>query len=335
MASRPRPRVRRKLASLDVDADNIDAQGTASAFILGARRSPAPAIVANDTEPLDSDDDPTRTRRRKKALSFTWVSQPTLETTPEVDAESAVQASGPEPTSSAPAPQDRSRSCSVSPPPPEIDKEAESYARWAMEQVHSEHRRKLAELQVAMGPEHEDTSSDVSFELNADLAQYYRGQDAHKLRERAIALARERAEPQASTYEVVDDTSSPARAPVVYTIDDSSDDDVAAAVPPSSPPLPPPPPAQTAVASSPHDTRDDDTLLLTLRGARQLEVQVRVHATTQVSTMLAHFVQTHAPSLADAERTSAYLSLEGERLPSTNRVEDLDVEDGDMIDVMW
>ena len=256
-------------------------------------------------------------RRNRKALSFDWEAQ-----------EPRKEAARPlSPTNTIPEEvATHDRSVSLSPPPPELEQEAQTYARQAIEQVTNAQRDRLRALEATTGVV-DDLSSDTSLELNADLAQFYRGHDAHRLRERAIEREMER---QRSAQEERDWVSDEDRAEPtqVYEVLDSSDDERGLTEPTaSSPPSPPPPPPEA------EDTAG--TLLLILRGARHLEVQVRVRPTTRVCTMLAHFVHTHAHALSQEEKASIYMTFEGERVDPHTSVEELDVEDDDLLDVMW
>ncbi|WFD46226.1 hypothetical protein GLX27_000858 [Malassezia furfur] len=171
------------------------------------------------------------------------------------------------------------------------------------------------------------TSDDVSLDLNADLARYYKGPNAHKLRERAIARERElqalrqKQVEETEVNEILENSPPPAN---VITIDDSSDDEQPAATSTLRPPTPPAPPV--------HED-EGDTMSLVLRAAKGSAVPVKVRPTTKMATILAHFVQ-NADLTAD-EKANAYLSFEGERLPPSSAVQDNDLEDDDQLEVMW
>lgn len=259
----------------------------------------------------DDEDDAGRGRKRRKALSFDWISQ-----TESMRPSSTVSL---EP---APPPQtsERRRSASVSPPPPELEEEARTYALRAIEQVKRQHTSRLAALDVAL--EGDEAEPDTSLELNADLAEYYKGHNAKQLRERALARELDRQE-QAHVITLLDE-----EAPVVpvYEVDDSSESENAPA---------PDVAYLGSEAAHTQDTPPQDTLLLTLRGARQLEADVRVRPTTQMATILQHFVTMHADALAPHEASNVYVSFEGERVAPTSQVQELDLEEGDMLDVMW
>ncbi|WFD25200.1 hypothetical protein MNAN1_000166 [Malassezia nana] len=266
------------------------------------------------------EDDAGRGRKRRKALSYDWVSQ-----TDSIRSSSTVPdaTASPEPVRC----QEREHSASLSPPPPELEEEARTYALRVIEQVKSQHTSRLAKLDAVL--EGDDLPSDTSLELNADLAQYYKGHDAKQLRERALARELDRQE-QAHVVSLLEEDEE-AQAVPVYEVDDSSE------------PEAPPEPVQersddTTVGPEnpkPSSVPTSDTLLLTLRGARQLEADVRVRPTTQMATMLQHFLSKHAKALAPDEAKRAYLSFEGERLAPTSQVQELDLEEGDMLDVMW
>lgn len=201
---------------------------------------------------------------------------------------------------------------------------AQTYALQAIEEATHIQRDRLRALEETLRAS-DDAPGDTSLELNADLAQFYKGRDAHILRERAIEreMARQK---EAHRVEILPVPEDPIE---VYEVEDSSDAE--------------PAPTSTLGAEPEPDLAFDQTeasalegtLLLTLRGARQLEVCVRVRPTTQVHTMLDHFVSTHASKLSPSETASIYLSFEGERLDPSMSVEDLDAEDDDMLDVMW
>lgn len=317
MAGRPRPRARKKQASVDdrslvgVDDTFFIASRPRASQVDMAPEAEAPATAGDHDE-----DDVGRGRKRRKALSFDWVSQ-----SGSMHSSSTVS---PEPAPQPPGAVERERSASVSPPPPELEEEARTYALRAIEQVKRQHTSRIAALDVVL--EGEEADPDTSLELNADLAQYYRGHDAKQLRERALARELDRQE-QAQVVSLLEDEEDAPAVPV-YEVDDSSEpedlpapaDDVAGLV---------------REAAHAHDTPSQDTLLLTLRGARQLEVDVRVRPTTQMATILQHFVTKHADALSPQEASDAYVSFEGERLARTSQVQELDLEEGDMLDVMW
>ncbi|WFC94092.1 hypothetical protein MBRA1_000722 [Malassezia brasiliensis] len=113
------------------------------------------------------------------------------------------------------------------------------------------------------------TSDDVTLDLNTDLARYYKGPNAHKLRERAIEREREmqaqrqKQVEEAEVNEVLERSSPPAN---VITIDDSSDDERLIPMPVPKPPSPPAP-------ATHEDERD--TMSLVLRAAKGDAVPVK------------------------------------------------------------
>ncbi|WFD18369.1 hypothetical protein MCAP1_000571 [Malassezia caprae] len=298
MAGRPRPRARKKQASLDSGYLHGDAEDM---FFIASRPRTSQVTMPEAEAPAagDDEDDASRGRKRRKALSYDWVSQ----------AESIQSSNTVSPEPVPPQASVRERSASVSPPPPELEEEARTYALRAIEQVKRQHTSRLAALDAAL--EGDELDPDTSLELNADLAQYYKGHDAKQLRERALARELDRQE-QAHVMTLLDEEEPPAVP--VYEVDDSSEPEDAPA--PNVPDLVP-------EAAHAQDTPSPGTLLLTLRGARQLEADVR------------HFVSTHKDALAPHEASHAYVSFEGERIASTSQVQELDLEEGDMLDVMW
>ena len=62
---------------------------------------------------------------------------------------------------------------------------------------------------------------------------------------------------------------------------------------------------------------------------------VRVRPSTKIATMLAHFTRTYADTLDAQACEKAYVSFEGERLPPDTTVAEHDLEDEDMLEVMW
>lgn len=271
------------------------------AFFL-SRRSIPPALLDEPDEsasphsatPPPSDETSPR-RKRRRALPE-WVSRSgTSESASPTPQETAQ-----EPDTRIDAP--RSRSVSVT-PPPDLDEDMREFARRAVENVMRRDQTKAPEADddFELGA---PTSDDVSLDLNTDLARYYKGPNAHKLRERAIAREREmqaQRQKQVEKAEVneVNESSSPASN--VITIDDSSDDE--RPVPTPAPKLPTPP------APATHED-DGDTMSLVLRAAKGSAVPVKVRPTTKMATILAHFVQ-NADLTAD-EKANAYLSFEGE-----------------------
>lgn len=328
MAARPRPRVRKKQASLDARKwqDNADDE-----FFIASRPRAGQiemlmlpeAQESPTTAGLHDEDDAGRGRKRRKALSFDWVSQ-----TESIRSSSTVDGiASPDLEPSLLKTTERERSPSVSPPPPELEEEARTYALRAIEQVKQQHTSRMAALDVAL--EGEEADPDTSLELNADLAQYYKGRDAKQLRERALARELDRQE-QAHVITLLEDEEEAQPVPV-YEVDDSSEPEAPVAEPTFDRTAP------LNEEAHPEDTpsQASDTLLLTMRGARQLEADVRVRPTTQMATLLEHFVSKHAQALSPEEKSHAYVSFEGERLAPTSRVQELDLEEGDMLDVMW
>ena len=311
MATRPRPRPRVRRAETEDRAN----QGPDDVFFFAKRARTADARETTGGM-IEEADASGPTRRNRKALSFDWVAQ-----VPRKEVAQPLSSTNTIPEEAAP----HDRSVSLSPPPPELEQEAQTYARQAIEQVTNTQRDRLRALEATTGLV-DDPSSDTSLELNADLAQFYRGHDAHRLRERAIEreMERQRSAQDEREWVSYEDRAEPTQ---VYEVLDSSDDERVFRDPTAStPPSPPPPPDAEDTAG---------TLLLMLRGARHLEVQVRVRPTTQVHTMLAHFVHTHTHALSQEEKASIYMTFEGERLDLHTSVEELDVEDDDLLDVMW
>lgn len=231
------------------------------------------------------------------------------------------------PDTPAPAPS-RARSVSIT-PPPELDEDMREFARQAVENVM---RRNGTNIR------HEDddlaapTSDDGALDLNADLARYYKGPNAHRLRERAIAREREQQsqrQRRAEEAEVVEALHSASPPKNVITIDDSSDEEPAE-----------PAPMSAHAEPEPAIPEDANTLSLVLRAARGEPVPVKVRPTTKMATILSHFVQ--SATLSADEQSRAYLSFEGEvRVPLTQRlqlsscVQDNELEDDDQLEVMW
>ncbi|KAL4401503.1 hypothetical protein ACI68E_001145 [Malassezia pachydermatis] len=356
MATRPRPRVFRKTSSLSGTTKSdagLNTYTDDSFFVASRARTNTKLLVDDEVDSSfqpspetagdlsrECGDDIYRHRRKRKALDFDWVSQEP-HTTSHTDVQRLSVETPLSPsaantlaraTTLSDSLQNQKRDLSISPPPPDFEKEAQIYAQNAIAQVTSEHREKLAALQVDLGL-WDDNSSDTSFELNAGLAQYYRGHDAHKLREQAIAREKAREEQLAqqetttNVVQVSDDDEAPSQAPI-YIVDDSSDEEPTVSSTQEDTAVSAPQPSAFA-------QEDPDTLLVTLRGARQLDVQVKVRATTRMDTMLMHFLQTHASSLTAEEKAKARLYFEGELLSMTSSVQDIDLEDGDMLDVMW
>ena len=310
MATRPRPRPRVRRA----DTEDRPNQSSDDAFFFAKR---ARTADAQDTSGgmVEEAGVSGPSRRNRKALSYDWVAHG-----PKKEAVEPLPSTNTIPEESAP----HDRSVSLSPPPPELEQEAQTYARQAIEQVTNTQRDRLRALEATSSLV-DEPSSDVSLELDADLAQFYRGHDAHRLRERAIEREMERQRFVQEEREWVPDEDGGEPVQVFEVLDSSDDDRVLAKPTPSMPPSSPPPDAEDTAG----------TRLLMLRGARHLEVQVRVRPTTQVHTMLAHFLQTHTHALSQEEKASIYMTFEGERLDPHTSVEDLDVEDDDLLDVMW
>lgn len=316
MAGRPRPRARKKQPSLDGHEKVDDNFFIASRPPVGRIETLSPPPPSDQTD----EDDAGRGRKRRKALSYDWVSQTDSIRSSSTAPDARVS---PDPVRC----QERERSASLSPPPPELEEEARTYALRVIEQVKSQHTSRLATLDVVL--EGDDLASDTSLELNADLAQYYKGHNAKQLRERALARELDRQE-QSHVVSLLEEDEE-AQAVPVYEVDDSSEPEA---------PAEPVPERSADTTVGPEDPKPSsqpasDTLLLTLRSARQLEADVRVRPTTQMATMLQHFLSKHAEALAPDEAKRAYLSFEGERLAPTSQVQELDLEEGDMLDVMW
>lgn len=271
------------------------------AFFL-ARRSIPPVLL---DEPLESaspssatppPSDETSPRRKRRRALPEWVSRSGTSESASPTPQESVQ----EPDTRTDVP--RSRSVSVT-PPPDLDEDMREFARRAVENVMRRDQAKVPEADddFELGA---PTSDDVSLDLNADLARYYKGPNAHKLRERAIARERElqalrqKQVEETEVNEILENSPPPAN---VITIDDSSDDEQPAATSTLRPPTPPAPPV--------HED-EGDTMSLVLRAAKGSAVPVKVRPTTKMATILAHFVQ-NADLTAD-EKANAYLSFEGE-----------------------
>lgn len=361
MAGRPRPRARR--APAVQSADTTVTTNEEDFFIQSKPQLDALLPQENNSYcDVAGDKDGARHRKKRKALAFEWVKQapeptcvgPELDFTcssPELASEVVESRSEP---SVIPAPAARERSVSVTPPPAEFKDEAASFARRAIEQVTVQHRKRMEELDAGLCED--ETSSDTPLELNADLAQYYKGHDALQLRERALARElkiqrslheqRQQVHEEQDVVEILDYSNSP----TVYEVVDSSDNDslgtsdwheaVSSRETPSTFSHAHGAEAASNLTVSDYNSEQqleatNDTLFITLRGARGLEVIVKVRPTTRIGTMLGHFTQTHGAALAAEEKLRACVSFEGETLDVQSVVGDHELEDGDMLDVMW
>ena len=215
----------------------------------------------------------------------------------------------------------------------------------AIEQVTHSQRDRLRALDVALDTGG-DPQGESSLELNAGLAQFYKGRDANQLRGKAIEREihrqqeqkeqnqhehQQKKEPNADMMIITVSDDEP-ESVAVYEIKDSSDDERSSFARESA--------AQVQIEPSPKANTEaedppSDTLVLTLQGARQLEDQVRVRPTTLIKTILSHFVQKHASALDPKELKSIYVTFEGERLDPQTSVEALELEDDVQLDVMW
>lgn len=311
MASRPMPRAKRRPAPVGVSSSSVSGASSdpktlvdEDAFFIAAHPPRPPPVeeedaVASSSTPQPTSQDPSPRKKKRRQLPE-WVAQ-------SVSSDDRLGSPAQEADAAAPMPPPRERSVSVT-PPPELDEEMLEFARQAVEKV----MRRSADGTVRHADKDLDlapTSDDVSLDLNADLARYYKGPNAQQLRERAIAREREmqaqrqRRNEEAVVTELLDQDEADEAPPTtqVITIDDSSDDELA--VPDESSEAPPP-------AEETHDT--ENTMSLLLRAVKGEPLPVKVRPTTKFSTILGHFVQTYASLLAPNEQQKAYLSFEGE-----------------------
>lgn len=316
MASRPMPRAKRRPAPVGVSSSSVSGASSdpktlvdKDAFFIAAHPPRPPPVeeedaVASSSTPQPASQDPSPRKKKRKQLPE-WVGQ-------SVSSDDRLGSPAQEADAAAPTPPrpPRERSVSVT-PPPELDEEMLEFARQAVEKVmrrNADGTVRHADKDLDLAP----TSDDVSLDLNADLARYYKGPNAQQLRERAIAREREmqaqrqRRNEEAEVTEILDqdEADEADEAPPttqVITIDDSSDDERAVR---DDPPEAPPPAEET------HDT--ENTMSLLLRAAKGEPLPVKVRPTTKFSTILGHFVQTYASLLTPNEQQKAYLSFEGE-----------------------
>lgn len=298
----------------------------------GRRTQPRQDATEDPASDASSDDEGTR---RKRARLPRLVSQLDVHGSPARSAEppSATPDDTPDTAADrAPSPSaHRERSVSVT-PPPELDDATLAFARDAVKRVFGTGPSpRVRDTDVAPSSE-----GDASFELNTDLARFYQGPDAARLRERALArqrselCARQSAEPDVERGENGAGASQGANVQPI-TVDDSSDEEPVAVA--AGPEAADTEPLAPETAGSAGDA--GDLLSLTLRGAGGREVAVRVRPSTKIATMLAHFTRTYADTLDAQACEKAYVSFEGERLPPDTTVAEHDLEDEDMLEVMW
>ncbi|PKI83131.1 hypothetical protein MVES1_003040 [Malassezia vespertilionis] len=291
MAGRPRPRPRAKRHAGAADSCSLHSVDE-DAFFFAAARKPLHAAQEEaepHTAPLYSP------RKKPRAALPEWTAAPPTPPTPERVAF------------------DRERSVSVT-PPPDLDAASLAFARNAVEKVMQRH----ASRRVAAPSSDADEGapqSDLSLELNADLALYYKGPDAHKMRSRALSKERARqAERQQEPIALDEDDQRQ-----VITIDDSSDEEQV---------MPDRPLPQAVRAPTPED---DDKLALTLRASQGEPLRVVVRPRTQIKTIAAHFAL-HCTSIGHS--STVYLSFEGERLDANKTVQDYELEEEDQLEVL-
>lgn len=257
------------------------------------------ASATSSATPAPPSDEASPQKKKRKALPE-WVSQS--------DSHDMSMSSPREMVEEAPeAEPQRARSVSVT-PPPELDDDMKEFALRAVENVMRRNTdgsllEEHAELELGA-----PTSDDTSLDLHPDLARYYKGPNAHQLRERAIArereiqMQRQKRNEEAEVTEILVASSPPA--PAVIHVDDSSEEDEPA----------PRPMANDRDEEPSIPQHHEGTMSLVLRAAKGDPVPVKVRPTTKVATILAHFVQTVALATNETER--AYLSFEGEvRVP--------------------
>lgn len=315
---RPRPRRKQPTPTSGVSPQTGGADNESDFFVARRPgRASADARVSVSPGPCSDDSgegSSTPRRRNKRQKLPKWVND-SVTASPTSQTRAETEESPPEESTSAEAtPQpNRARSVSITPPPQDNNEELREFARNAVSRVFMRQESAPSAPQVVP----EASSDDSSFDINPDLAPYYKGANAAQLRERALARERDlqRAHVRAPTRERQQET---------ITVDDSSDEEA--------------PRGPAADAAGIDDTAlqvPGDLLSLTLRGPSGQEVHARVRPSTRFATILAHFLDTCADTLEETQRTRACLQFDGERLPASSAVGDFDIEDEDLVEVIW
>lgn len=90
------------------------------------------------------------------------------------------------------------------------------------------------------------------------------------------------------------------------------------------------PAPDTAAASVPEPVEDENKVKMKLRGAAG-ELNTRATKETKVSTLIKYYCTKF--NIAADRAAGMYLDLDGEQFTGDSTVNDLDLEDGDMVDV--
>ncbi|EPQ26242.1 uncharacterized protein PFL1_06177 [Pseudozyma flocculosa PF-1] len=294
------------------------------------------------------------------------------------------------------SPVKRRRSPSLTPPPepPEMQlKAARQLVRQHLASFHAQTSFSSDEDEPAIRPDPSSQSPETTLVLDPELARYYRGKDAERVREHARQQEAERRErrrrqlsqrrsesvgapnaPATGTakakgqesiaeesdgFEVVPGPSlaSPpssgskngtgvgaeskgstatSNGAEVITLSDSEPEPAAArGTHPAGPPSSSNDPSASAAAASKES--NEPTLHLSLKSRTNHTLNVTVRATTQIERIIAHFVETHASSLPSEARGKGAIKLvfEGQALSGDSTVEDCELEDDDMLHVVW
>ncbi|WFC98065.1 hypothetical protein MYAM1_000787 [Malassezia yamatoensis] len=224
---------------------------------------------------------------------------------------------------------ERARSVSIT-PPPDLDDDMREFARRAVENVMLQNNAKRKPNHQEGGSEaNPPTSDDTSLDLNADLAQYYRGPNAHQLRERALARERQLQEERRKRLESQGDAETPlpsSSVPQVISIDDSSDDEQYRHDTNCNTTLETQPEIDQAEP-------DEDSMTIVLRAAKGDPILVKVRPTTKIATILTYFRDNR--QLSPGEESAIFLSFEGERLAPHSTVQEVEIENDDQLEVMY
>ncbi|WFD42150.1 hypothetical protein MPSI1_000789 [Malassezia psittaci] len=303
----PRPRARRAPESLESSQTGSDrgSKIEEETFFI-ARRPIRAEVLEEDSErdlsspsvaPTSQSSSP---RRKKRKPLPGWVSQSgktDVGNSQTEDLDSPNASPGPE----------RARSVSIT-PPPDLDDDMREFARRAVENVMLQNNAKRKpNYQESVSEANQPASDDTSLDLNADLAQYYRGPNAHQLRERALARERQLQEERRKRLESQEDAEALApssSAPQVISIDDSSDDEQYTHEASRNTEL------ETQPEISQADP-DENSMRIVLRAAKGDPLVVKVRPTTKIATILTYFRDNRQLSLG--EEGAMFLSFEGEK----------------------